>query len=49
MTIAQQIRARQDTKEMTRRAIRALLAINPDDAEGIALRDDFERTYNETL
>ena len=49
MTIAEKIMAQRDVKEMTRRAIRTILAINPDDEDGIALRAEFEREYGEAL
>ena len=49
MSIADEVRAAQDEKEMTRNAIKMLLAINPGDSEGIALAAEFREAYGENV
>ena len=49
MEIAKKIRENQNVKEMTRRAIEAILAVNPMDPAGIELAEEFEAEYGESL
>ena len=49
MKIAETILARQNIKEMTRRAIKILIASCPNDNETIALQAEFEREYGEKV
>jgi hypothetical protein len=46
MTVAEQVRAQQDGKEMTRRAIKLLEALGEDVAE---FKAEFSRVYGEEL
>ena len=47
--ICAEINAKRDVKSMTRKTIKNLLAIIPDDPEVAALVKDFEREYGEKL
>lgn len=49
MKIADKVTSCQNVKEMTRKAIKAILSINPDDPVGIELAEDFEKSYGESV
>ena len=49
MGMAAKVLAQQDTKEMTRRALRILLAIDGDSAETAQMCKEFKATYGEEV